>query len=115
MLVTVTVAVEEDPAAKLILVGLTATLKSPMIRDTDAVATNVVEAPDGGVTGFEENDVLTPEGAPESDSVAAELKPFIDVIVMVEVPELPCSIDREFGEADMEKSGVGTVRFIEVE
>ncbi len=68
-----------------------------------------VEPPEGGVTGLAEKDVETPAGAPESDRVTAELNPFNDVTVMVELAELPCWIDRELGDAEREKSGEGDV------
>jgi len=57
----------------------------------DAVSVNVdVALPlAGGVTGFVENEAVTPLGKPEAPSVVAALKPFKLVIVMVLVPLPP--------------------------
>src|SRR5438067_1464421 len=49
---------------------------------------------------------VVPEGCPEAESATAELKPPETVVVMVEVPELPCTIDFEVGFAEIAKSGV---------
>lgn len=68
-------------------------------------------APEGGVTEVGLRVAVTPVGAPETERLTAELKLFNDVIVIVEVPEFPCTIVKEVGEADREKSGLGlTVR-----
>ena len=76
---------------------------------------DVVEPPDGRVTGFGEKELVTPKGLSESDNVTAELNPFNDVTVTVESPELPCWIVRESGDADKEKSGAGIISGIVVE
>lgn len=49
---------------------------------------------------------VTPVGWPVADNVMAELKPSVTVLVMVEVPELPCATETEAGEADRVKPGV---------
>lgn len=45
--------------------------------------------PEGGVTGLTLKLVVTPVGAPETDSVIGELKPCREVMVIVEVPDAP--------------------------
>jgi hypothetical protein len=60
----------------------------------------------GGVTGFAENDAVTPLGRPLALNVVAELKPFWLVMVMVLVPLLPWATVREDGEAPMVKFAV---------
>ena len=45
--------------------------------------------PDGGVTRLALNEAVTPDGTPETDRATAELKPFRDVTVMVEVLDPP--------------------------
>jgi len=72
---------------------------------TDSV--DIAEPPDGGVTEVGDNVQVAPVGHPETLRSTAELKPFNDPTVIVEVPELPCWIVREPGDADKEKSGVG--------
>jgi len=41
------------------------------------------------VTEVELKEAVTPVGRPEIDRLTAELKPFADVMVMVEVPDSP--------------------------
>lgn len=50
--------------------------------------------------------IVTPDGWPEADNVTAELKPPVAVLVMVDVPELPCTTETEVGEAERLKPGV---------
>ena len=45
-------------------------------------------------------------GRPLADSVTAESKPPDTVLVMVDVPELPCTTETEVGEAERLKPGV---------
>src|ERR1700691_1715661 len=49
---------------------------------------------------------VTPVGWPEAVKVTAKSKPPVTVLVMVEVPELPCTTETEVGEADRLKPGV---------
>lgn len=49
---------------------------------------------------------VTPEGCPEAVKLIAELKPPVTVLVIVELPLLPCTIVTEDGEAERLKSGV---------
>jgi len=75
------------------------------------VKVDVVELSAEGVTGLGLKLVVTPVGAPETERVTGELKPFSEVTVMVEVSESPCAMLREVGEAEIEKSGAAvTVR-----
>src|SRR5215469_7166957 len=54
---------------------------------------------------------VVPLGAPEADRLIALLKPPLTVVVMVEVPWLPCTTLREVGEAESVKLGAAvTVR-----
>ena len=46
---------------------------------------------------------VTPVGRPDADKAIAELKPFRAVVVIVEVPLLPCNTESEVGEAEREK------------
>src|SRR5271165_3132458 len=60
---------------------------------------------------------VTPEGWPLAVKPIAELKPPETVVVMVELPLLPCNTETEVGEAEMVKLGVAwavTVRETEV-
>jgi hypothetical protein len=52
---------------------------------------------------------VTPVGSPLAVKVTAESKPPDTVLVMVEVPELPCTTDTEPGEADKLNPGVDDV------
>ena len=49
---------------------------------------------------------VTPEGWPEAESDTAELNPPLTVLVMVELPELPCSTVTDEGDADKVKPEV---------
>ena len=53
--------------------------------------------------------IVTPEGWPDADNVTAESNPSLTVLVIVEEPELPCTIETEAGEADKLKPGVEEV------
>ena len=46
---------------------------------------------------------VVPVGTPEADRLIALLKPPLTVVVMVDVPWLPCVTEREEGEAEMLK------------
>ena len=48
---------------------------------------------------------VTPEGWPVADNVMAELNPPVTVLVIVELPKLPCATETEPGEADRLKPG----------
>jgi len=70
----------------------------------------VVDPPEGGVTEPGLTLHVTVAGQPLADSATAALKPFKDVVVMVEVPGLPPAVRlSDVGFADNEKSGAMTV------
>ena len=48
---------------------------------------------------------VTPDGWPEADKEIAPLKPPVTVLLMVEVPALPCTTVTEVGEAERLKPG----------
>jgi hypothetical protein len=50
---------------------------------------------------------VTPVGWPAAVKETAESKPPVTVLVMVEVPELPCATETEVGEAERLKPGPG--------
>lgn len=52
---------------------------------------------------------VTPVGNPDADNVTAELKLPVTVLVMVEVPVLPCVTETEVGEAERLKPEVAVV------
>jgi len=83
----------------------------PVVAEDEAVNVTVeVTLPfAGGVTGFGENDAVTPLGSPDALKVVAELNPFRLVTVIVLVPVPPCVTVTELGEAPTEKSGVPVV------
>jgi len=70
-----------------------------------AIVIKLVPVPGAGI-GFVPNVTVTPLGWPEADNVMALLNPFNAVVVMVEVPLLPCCTVTEEGDALIEKSGV---------
>lgn len=53
------------------------------------------------------NPTVTPVGCPLADNVTGESKPPVAVLVMVEVPELPCDTVTEAGAAVRKKPGGG--------
>src|SRR5271170_1272282 len=52
---------------------------------------------------------VTPAGWPLAVKATAESKPPATVVVMVEVPLLPCTTETEAGEAEMAKVGLVVV------
>jgi len=76
-----------------------------------------VEPPLRGVAVVDESLQVTPEGHPAIVKLTAELKPFNDVIVILEVPDVLNLRVSLFGDAEIEKSGGGvvTVRLTVVE
>lgn len=53
---------------------------------------------------------VTPDGNPEAENETVALKPPLTLVVIVLLPELPCTIERLVGEALKLKSGCVTVR-----
>ena len=87
----------------------------PVATDAETVMVNVdvAEPPEVKVTEVGLNEAVTPVGAPETERLTVPAKPLRDVTVIVDVPELPCAMVREVGEADIEKSGAAlTVRLM---
>ena len=50
---------------------------------------------------------VTPVGTPEAVSATAELNPPVTVLVIVELPEFPCKIVTDDGDAESEKPATG--------
>ena len=63
-----------------------------------AIVINELPVPGAGI-GFVPNVTVTPLGWPEADNVMALLNPFKAVVLIVEVPLLPCCTVTEDGEA----------------
>ena len=59
------------------------------VAPTSIVRVELSEPSAGGVTEVGSKDAVTSDGKPEIVRSTAELKPLIEVTVMVEVPELP--------------------------
>ena len=59
------------------------------VKSTCAVRVEVSDPSDGGVTWLGSRVVVTPEGTPETVRSTNSLKPFKEVIVMVEMPYSP--------------------------
>ena len=77
-----------------------------------AISTSIVrvesaEPSAGGVTVVGSKVAVTPDGTPEIVRSTGSLKPLIEVMVIVEVSELPTWIVSEVGSAAIEKSGGG--------
>ena len=51
---------------------------------------------------------VTPVGWPVADKEIAESKPPVTVVVMVDVPELPCATESEEGEAERAEASRAT-------
>ena len=62
----------------------------------------------GGVTEVELKVAAVPVGRPETARSTAELNPFSEITVMVELSDVPWTMAKEFGSADIKKSGVVT-------
>ena len=61
----------------------------------------MVELPEpGAAIGFGLKLTVVPDGAPEADRLIALLKPPLIVVVIVDVPWLPCATLSEAGEAE---------------
>jgi len=75
------------------------------VEDAVSVSTEVTLPFAAGVTGFVENDAVTPLGNPLALSVVAELNPPVLVIVIVLVPLPPWVTVTDVGDAAMVKFG----------
>jgi hypothetical protein len=68
----------------------------------------MVEVPEPGAgTGFVLNATVTPLGCPEALRVMALSKPPETVVVIVDVPLLPCATLTDVGEAMIVKAAIG--------
>ncbi len=66
----------------------------------------MVELPEPGAgIGLGLKLTVVPDGTPEADKLTALLKPPLMVVVIVDVPWLPCCTLSDAGEADMVKFG----------
>jgi hypothetical protein len=75
---------------------LTLTLKVPVVAELLTVNVNVVL----DVEGFGLKAAVTPVGRLDPEKVTLPLKPFVGLIVIVDVPVLPRATLRLFGEAE---------------
>jgi len=102
---TVPVTVSMTVVVSVVLpdVPLTVMLYVPGTVD-EATVTVIVELP-APVMEPGLNPTVTPLGWPAADKEIAELKPPVTVLVMVELPELPCATEIEAGEAERLKPG----------
>jgi hypothetical protein len=82
-------------------VPLIVTFTVPVVAVLDAVNVTVLVL----VAGFGLNPAVTPLGNPDALNVTLPLNPFVGVIVIVEVPVLPCVTETLLGEADSVKPG----------
>src|SRR5262245_14424767 len=97
---TVVVCVTPPP------VPVTVTLYVPAGVDAPAVMVMVDEPEPGAAIDAGLKLAVAPVGSPLAESETAELKPPETVVLMVEVPEVPCGIDSEPGDALIEKSAL---------
>src|SRR5271167_4918135 len=66
----------------------------------------IVELPEPGAgIGLGSKLTVVPDGTPEADRLIALLKPPLTVVVIVDVPLLPCCTLSEAGEAEIAKFG----------
>ena len=80
-------------------------MSSAVEASTVIVRVDVAEPPDGGVIEAGLKEAVAPVGRSVMARLTAELKPLREVIVIVDVPELPLDIVKDVGEALSEKSG----------
>jgi len=95
------------------LVPVIDSVKAPVEAEEDAltVSVEVADEPEGGVTGPGKL-TETPEGAvpiQEYANETAELNPFVEPTLMVDVPMAPWVILNELGLAVIVKSGVTVI------
>ena len=98
IVVIATVVFESEP------LPVTVTVNVPVAAVAAAVKVST-ELPDGPI-GFVLKPTVTPEGRPDADNVIDELYPPNGVLVTVEVPLVPCTI--ESGVPESENPEVGT-------
>jgi hypothetical protein len=87
-------------------VAVTVTFAVPVIAVALAVSVRVELPLPGAAMEAELKLAITPEGRPDADNETAELNPPATVVVIVEVPDVPCASDRLEGDALTVKSAV---------
>ena len=88
-------------------VPVTVTVYEPAGTDEPTVTVNVEELPAVTEGGF--NEAVGPEGETFDVRLIVPADPLVTAVLIVEVPLLPCAIDRLVGLALIEKSFVGAV------
>ena len=102
--VAVTVSATVVVSTMLPAVPVTMMLNVPVAVD-EATVINIVDVP-APVIKVGLNPMLTPAGWPLALKETTESKPPVTLLLMVDVPELPCTTDTEVGEVEMLKPGV---------
>jgi hypothetical protein len=92
----VTVTLIVVVCAKLPDVPVTVTVAAPVVAVRPAVSFKVLLV----VAGLVANFALTPSGSPDAERVTLPSKPFIGVMVIVLLPDIPCSTLKVAGVAD---------------
>lgn len=87
-------------------VAVTVTLAVPTVAALPTVNVRVELPLPGAAIEAVLKAAVTPVGKPETDNATAELKPPVTLVVIVELPEVPCAKVRLEGEATTVKSGV---------
>lgn len=83
------------------------TIEYVPVAVVDATVMVMVEVPEpGAAMDVGLNATVTPVGWPDAVNATAALKPPETAVVIVDVPELPCTTETEVGEAEMVKFGV---------
>jgi hypothetical protein len=100
------VTVSETAVVSVVLpeVPFTVMLYVPVAVD-EATVIVIIEVP-APVIELGLKPTVTPVGWPVAVKVIAESKPPVTVLVIVDVPELPCATETEVGEAERLKPGV---------
>lgn len=96
--VVVSIVLPEVPVTVMVYVPAT-------VDDATVIVMSEVPEP-GAAIGLVPKVTVTPVGWPLAVKVTAALNPPVTVLVMVEVPALPCATDTEAGEAERLKPGV---------
>ena len=99
--ITVTISLMLPEIPSTLMVYLPATVDEPTAIVMVEVPAPVIEV------GLKPT--VTPDGCPDADKEMTELKPLITVLVITEVPELPCITETEVAEAVRPKPGAAIV------
>lgn len=103
----VAVTVSETEVVSTVLPEVLVTLMVYVPVAVDAATVIVMVEVPAPVIEVGLNPIVTPVGCPLAVKEITESKPPVTVLVMVEVPELPCTTETEVGEAERLKPGVG--------